>query len=237
MELPPTLVINLDNRPDRFEQVKESFYSWPLERVSAEKASPGWVGCIRSHRKAIEIAYKRGDPFAIVLEDDCELTENGLSRFKALFPYLVQTSADWDVFFGGPTFVDNIEVKFENPPLFQVGGYAAHFCLYNRRSMKKVLDGLTEHEPFDVYLRKHLRQWCTVPHIAVQAPSHSDIEGSEADYTPLFSSSQKSLEESRQLLEGFLSRSIRKRSSGQRSSGLLLLAFAAVLYLVFPTER
>ena len=61
-----------------------------------DMCSPGEIGCVTSHLKAIKEFYDSGEPYAIMMEDDCELD---LVRFwnftwKDFFgriPY------DWDV--------------------------------------------------------------------------------------------------------------------------------------------
>lgn len=195
MDFPPTFVINLPERNDRLESLRLSFADWPVpvERVNAVRAKPGWKGCIRSHKKALEICKQRGYPYAIVLEDDCVLTEQGKQNLYNILPILKQRSSEWDIFLGGVTYVDSVNVKQTTPPLFEVKCFAAHFCLYNARSIDKMLNTLNENEPFDVFLKKNMRLWCTAPHIALQAESYSDIENTHTNYHSLFETSTQKL--------------------------------------------
>jgi GR25 family glycosyltransferase involved in LPS biosynthesis len=60
MEFPSTLVINLDKRVDRWNEIQRMFGEWPsLERVSAVEETPGWKGCAKSHIKSINLAKQR----------------------------------------------------------------------------------------------------------------------------------------------------------------------------------
>ena len=112
----PIYVINLDDQPERWEYMEDQFKHWEVtnyQRVSAydgreddlsdilkgrypDMVSSGEIGCVTSHLKAIKRFYESGDPYGIIMEDDCELD---LARFwnftwqdfYAKIPY------DWDV--------------------------------------------------------------------------------------------------------------------------------------------
>ena len=88
-------MINLDSRPDRWEQftAQDRFNTRRVRAVSAEEVGPDqvaqWVGvhkesplyqeryiramiaCMRSHRKVIELAKQSSRPYVLVFEDDC----------------------------------------------------------------------------------------------------------------------------------------------------------------------
>jgi hypothetical protein len=53
-------------------------------------------------------------------------------------------------------------------------------------------------DPVDVWYRDHLRLWTTVPFLAVQQPSYSDINKKEENYTESFDNAEKLL---RKLIE------------------------------------
>lgn len=210
MDFPPTFVINLDERKDRLKSLHESFDSvWPvnIERISAIKEKPGWKGCLKSHKKALELCKEKNVPFVIILEDDCMLTPSGVQRFQQLLPSLIKRASEWDVFLGGVTYLDKIELKQYNPPLFQVKCFAAHFCLYNQKGIRTLLENWSDKEPYDVFLKNTVRLWCTVPHIAVQRAGTSDIQNDSVDYEKFFLESHKLLQKSIVLngVEGFQS--------------------------------
>jgi hypothetical protein len=179
---PPILYINLDTRKDRMLEITKEFSKWPVppERVSAVKYSPGWKGCSASHLKCVTIAKERKYPWVLIVEDDCVLSSTALEKFKALLPFLWNYKDDWDIFYGGTTFIKYGIRKSYDPPLFQVSGYATHFCLIHNSSYNKILDNHPRHIddfkiPIDVYYSNKLRIWTTTPFIAKQRPSISDI--------------------------------------------------------------
>jgi GR25 family glycosyltransferase involved in LPS biosynthesis len=163
-------------------EITNEFAKWPSrpERVSAVKYSPGWKGCSASHLKCITIAKERKYPWVLILEDDCVLTSTALEQFKALLPFLWNSTEDWDLFYGGTTFLKYGIRKSYSPPLFQVSGYAAHFCLIHKSSYNKILENHPQNIenfeiPIDVYYSDKFRIWTTLPFFAKQRPSISDI--------------------------------------------------------------
>ena len=114
--LPHIYYINLDDQEDRLEYMEDQFEYWGVEnytRVSAydgreddlghilkgrypDMMSSGEVGCVTSHLKAIKQFYESGEPYAIMMEDDCSLElvrfwNFTWKDFAARLPY------DWDV--------------------------------------------------------------------------------------------------------------------------------------------
>jgi GR25 family glycosyltransferase involved in LPS biosynthesis len=90
----PIYYLNLDGQPERREYMETQFEHWELNnytRISAydgreddlsdiikgkypEMMSSGEVGCVTSHLKAINHWYNTSNsPYAIIMEDDCEL--------------------------------------------------------------------------------------------------------------------------------------------------------------------
>jgi GR25 family glycosyltransferase involved in LPS biosynthesis len=90
----PIYYLNLDGQPERREYMETQFEHWELNnytRISAydgreddlsdiikgkypEMMTSGEVGCVTSHLKAIHHWYSTSDsPYAIIMEDDCEL--------------------------------------------------------------------------------------------------------------------------------------------------------------------
>jgi len=197
---PPALVINLDERKDRWQEIQQEFVKWSpaVERVSAVKYSPGWKGCTLSHRKALEIAKERHYPWVLIIEDDCLLTPDAQERFHALLPYLWKHQHRWDVFLGGVSFAEHPKLIIKNPPLFEVKGLTAHFCLIHRTAYNKILHHMPSDpekmtQAIDTWYKSHLRLWTTVPFIAIQRPSYSDNENKTEDYTQIFKDSETTL--------------------------------------------
>ena len=112
----PIYCINLDDQPERWEYMENQFKYWEIEnytRVSAydgrdddlseilkgrypDMMTSGEIGCTTSHLKAIKQFYESGEPYAIMMEDDCDLDlvrfwNFTWQDFYAKIPY------DWDV--------------------------------------------------------------------------------------------------------------------------------------------
>lgn len=200
---PHVLVINLDDRQDKWQETQNEFKDWPtpIERLSAVKYTPGWKGCTMSHIKAIELAKKRHYPWVLIVEDDCVLTTEAKTQFQRVLPYLWKHKHRFDVFLGGVTEATKYKkpiVISRNPPMFQVEAHTTHFCLIPKESYNKILNHMPK-DPnkmtieLDSWYRQHLRLWVTVPFIAIQRPGHSDIQDKTEDYTQRFKDSETAL--------------------------------------------
>jgi len=212
MDFPKILVINLDDRTERWGEIQQSFTGWPpLERVSAVKDSPGWKGCAKSHVKCIKIAKERGYPWVVVLEDDCEVKADSLERFRQLLPVLWKRKSEWDIFLGGCTNVRIIKQVEVEPPIFQITGLTTHFCLYNSDVYDKIIGQYNPKNEntmieIDLYYQKTMRMLCTTPFIAIQKPGVSDIEEETVDYIRHYTRSETILTQyldSQKIVEGF----------------------------------
>ncbi len=194
MEFPPVLVINLDERKDRWKDIQSAFSKWnvPLERVSAVRMKPGWKGCSLSHRKCIQLAKERRYPWVLILEDDC-VPSTTKQRVEELLPSLWSRRHEWDIFNGGPSQLFDTQVITEQVPLYQVKGYATHFILIHEGSYDRLLKEVHENMKIDVFYKDHMRCWASFPHCATQAVSKSDIENTEADYTNSFQNTNQKL--------------------------------------------
>jgi hypothetical protein len=190
---PPTLLINLDHRTDRLNEIRNEFRNWPtpVERVPAVRLTPGWKGCSASHLNCIRLAKQRGYPWVLVLEDDCMLTPEATRRFQEMLPVLWDTRSQWDIFYGGTTFLKDYSHKIKT--LYEVKGFTTHFCLVHKNTYNLILEKYPKKEgPIDVFYSDHLRIWTAAPFLAIQRPSKSDI-GKDADYKDLFKEAEKKL--------------------------------------------
>jgi hypothetical protein len=184
--MPETLVINLAEREDKWNEVRESFSRWPvqLERLDAVRMKPGWKGCAASHLKAIRLAKERGLDMVIILEDDALLVPGGIERFETLLPVLKARRKEWEIFLGGATFLEDLQTVSLVPPLYRARAYTTHFTLVNGAAFDKILDG---YDPdgdmqIDQFYRLNLVLWMTNPHIAIQRSGLSDIGDKVEDY-------------------------------------------------------
>jgi hypothetical protein len=185
MEFPPILVINLDNRTDKWEQIQKDFQDWPVkvERVSAVKYDPGWKGCYLSHLKCVKIAKERKYPWVLYLEDDCMLMPDAKQRFTKLLPFLWDVRQHWDFFMGGLTGVTGCGLVNQEQNMFIAQGFGAHFCLIHSNTYDRIIDimDFEPDEPCDSLYRSNMRLWITLPFIAKQYAGHSDISATHKD--------------------------------------------------------
>ena len=190
IENPPILYINLDKRKDRRDNILKEFSNWYTipERVPAVEYNPGWKGCSASHIKCIKIAIERDYPWVLIIEDDCVLTSDALKQFTSLLPLLWEKRHDWDLFYGGPSYVWNVKKLYDNPSIYQVNAYSTHFCLINKSSYKKIIDNYPKNiknynQAIDVYYSTNFRIWTTKPYFVKQIQSDlSDIQNGKIDY-------------------------------------------------------
>ena len=114
--VPPIYYLNLDGQPERKKYVEDHFKYWEIEnytRISAYDGrdddlsdiikgtypvsmTSGEVGCTTSHLKAIKMFLDTDAPYALIMEDDIDLTlvkswNFTWTEFMSKVPY------DWDV--------------------------------------------------------------------------------------------------------------------------------------------
>ncbi len=174
---PTVYVINLDNRPDRWETIKKTCYSCGInpQRVSAVKASPGWHGCARSHMKVAELAQSRGEQWYIVMEDDATLSVDNWRRLVGLMPSLWAARGSWDIFNGGPGDISGFELMSRDPILYKIKGNLTHFLLVNSSAYPIIKAWTPEKRQVDHYFQEHTRMYATYPYVSEQSGDISDI--------------------------------------------------------------
>ena len=94
----PLYIINLDDQPERMEWMKNQLEEWEVKdytRISAhdgrpstgddlsdiltgkypDSITPGEIGCVTSHLKALKHFVEETDaPYAVIMEDDCDIS-------------------------------------------------------------------------------------------------------------------------------------------------------------------
>jgi len=200
------LVINLDASTERYETLQDNFPSWPLERVSAIRATPGYKGCALSHLKCIDIAKQRNLEWVLVLEDDCMPydKENIYKQFDSLLPTLWNHRDKWEMFSGGCTQIAEVNSFYqsEDQEFAQVRGLTTHFILYNKTCYDRILNTYDRDKPtipIDNFYRDYFKTWVTNPFIAKQAPGHSLIENVRTNYDNFFSVAMGNIKSNRDL--------------------------------------
>ena len=177
-----TFVINLDKRKDRLEELKIPF-NW--ERFVAFEASPGYVGCLQSHRTVLKQALDLKLESVLIFEDDVELCEDFEMKFKDIVNKLPE---DWDLLYLGgwnkgkiKPYVDGLDVA-ENV-------VCMHAYMVRDKFLPIVIEALHSKDGIqkspadykcDVLLADSLfKGECFIcnPTLAWQRAGYSDIEG------------------------------------------------------------
>ena len=196
-------VINLDSRPDRWVALSRDWKGvFPLSRVSAVSASPGWLGCGLSHVKAIEEAKLRGDPYVLVWEDDCTTFNHTPTQVRDLWNEVLYKLSiyknEWDIVSGGTTNADRgstfnqtLSTRYVN--VYDLPfGFTTHWVLYNSSSYDRMIAWKNIQAPqIDVYIYQQFRVKVVLPFLGVQADGYSNIQEGKVQYNYLFRTAEK----------------------------------------------
>jgi len=199
MALPdlPCFCINLDSRPDRWSDVQNAFEGTGVhpERFSAIKHAEGWKGCGESHVAIARTAMRRGLPWVLIIEDDCVPVADFKERWPTVKKALWDERDAYDIFLGGPTFIQG-PAQMHGKHLMEIeNAYALHFYVLRASAYEKVIAWNPDrHGRIDVYYSDQLRVVTTAPLLATQRPSISDIEDGVQDYSDIFDRSSAALD-------------------------------------------
>ena len=212
----PCLCINLDERKDKWEATELEFQGTGIfpQRFSAIKHTQGWRGCGASHVAIAREAMLRGLPWVLVVEDDCKLVADFSERWPTVKKSLWEERGKWDIFLGGPTYIQGPAQNLGEHLIEIDRGFALHFYVLHATAYEKAIAWNPDrHGPIDVYYSDQFRVVSTNPILATQRASKSDIKGFSTDYVDFFNESNSTLEQ--------LSYSLRTRSG---TIGLILLS-------------
>jgi GR25 family glycosyltransferase involved in LPS biosynthesis len=193
-------IINLDTRKDRWLEISSSLKEYfKINRIPAIYDKVGWIGCFRSHQKAI--LSNRENITTLVLEDDCSLLS--ADKWSEIKQWLDSNLDKWDVYLGGVTNVDKDEVYIidKTTGIYGLKFFtSAHFIYYNISSYNRIINYTPDnsvYNPIDIFISslEGIKIVTSVPFIAIQSPSYSNIEGIETDYTGLYIESERVIAE------------------------------------------
>jgi GR25 family glycosyltransferase involved in LPS biosynthesis len=185
--------INLDSRPDRWEECLKQFESNGLA-VERFIATPGdqidfpvnvkknEAGLILTHKKILEDAISNEYKSILILEDDVEFIENFLERFEEAQK---DVPPHWDaLYFGGNHFF-GAPVPISDKIAIATKTVAMHCVGIKNTIYKKMLEKINYNEPIDMLYANNqslINAFVFVPSIAWQRPSYSDLMGHFVDY-------------------------------------------------------
>jgi GR25 family glycosyltransferase involved in LPS biosynthesis len=166
-------VVNLDDRPDRWDQMRADSAPFligapPLSRVSAVRGSllagygkrpwfrgkssdKRWaakVGCTQSHRKVMEFARSQGWKTFLVLEDDADFSPLAGVDLVALEELLFTSHPDWEVCYLGFSKAVGTSLQlatFNDRLLCEVNGcYTTHAYIVRTSARDWIFDQLAD---------------------------------------------------------------------------------------------
>lgn len=188
---PDKVCINLNRRPERWEQAEAQFSSHHLNSVKRFPAldgltldvPPGWdglpgaYGCLQSHLAVVRQARRDGLPSILIFEDDVVLDSDFNTKFSR---YIRQLPSDWDMlFFGGlHVYVRPLRISENISRLtnsYSTFAYALKQTVYdafielNSRSLEPV-------DKVNAILQQTFNCYCFMPHLAWVEENYSDTQ-------------------------------------------------------------
>jgi glycosyl transferase family 25 len=190
------LCINLDRRPDRWEESLKEFNKIGIDNVKRISALDGKTigyqkpyislaetACVMSHIKALTYAKRKNMNSVFIAEDDIEFTDNFNEKFNEIEDRI---PSDWQLLYLciNP---DSGEYNRIYDNFYKIKGcYSAHAILYKNEIFDKAIEFLENNRyPADVslgLLQSHVNAYSVYPHLAYQRKDFSDIQNMNVDY-------------------------------------------------------
>jgi hypothetical protein len=181
--------IHLAHRKDRrahMDDLAAKYPSLQIQFVDGILNTNGGIGCNLSHKKVIREAKLRGDPYVLVLEDDCEMlvsdTElvahlNTIHEYIRLHPEVEIVNGCGNL----PELTLTSSISFKDMHFLTSNVvYTTHFIIYYASSYDKLLESSAEVPP-DI-VTNECKMVFTYPYLATQLPSYSDIQKADVSY-------------------------------------------------------
>jgi GR25 family glycosyltransferase involved in LPS biosynthesis len=179
-----TLVINLDDRPERMTRIEELTVGQPhlsgWQRLPAvlgsrlggfgnrpwfrgrkrDKAWAGRAGCVLSHRKAIETALNAGWNRVCILEDDVDFPQSFTPALDATISWLAAHEEQWQIAYLGFTEpagpCQKLAGLTATRAVYRISGCATtHAYLLKREAMLWILNQLPVEAEIWPWLARH----------------------------------------------------------------------------------
>lgn len=173
-------VINLPERLDRLEQIKQNFAQYNninLIIIEAVKCEPGYIGCTRSFKKCVSIAKEKKLPYVIIVEDDCLPLGNFQNRLTNILEYL-ESDNNWSLFLGGVKKSNRIlfTCPFEKESIYAIKkGHSSHFSIFRSSIYDDVLNYDENIFSSDTFWHDKYPALITIPFLAHQTDGFSTI--------------------------------------------------------------
>lgn len=193
--------VNLESRPDRWEQVQKEFNKFNITNVNRFNAVDGSkignpnprllkgeVGILVTHINIIDMAKDKGFENILIMEDDVYFTDE---LFK-LEEYMSAVPNDWDMlYFGANHVYGKLPLEMVNEKIAKLNFSVGLQCVAIKNTMfDKILNIIPNIEKqIDAYygdLHKECNAYCFNPNMALQREGFSDIQGRNVNYDEFF---------------------------------------------------
>ena len=182
--------INLDRRPERWEQMRSKFERCRIQGVQRFSAidgelsiippnwsdSPGAYGCLRSHLEIIKEARQHGWPNVLIFEDDAALDPRLHEKFSS---YFEQVPSDWEMLhFGANHMAEPIEVSANVVRITSANStfaYALNHAVFDS-FIELNTKALTAVDLNNRKLQMEHACYCFTPHLAWVEDLSSDVQ-------------------------------------------------------------
>jgi histidinol-phosphate aminotransferase len=184
----PVVIINLKERPDRLEQIKQQLQQipqWWSHRVHyyqpPKDPRGGEIGCWFSHRQAMSMILQTGAPHGLILEDDAMFTSDLEAALGLSGQFVEEYENSWDILRLGSLVYSYQEVS-KIPGIWKAKSNHCHAMLVSRRCCERLLKD-PKFTPFaagsrmgvDDYIRfQDLDDFVLEQAVCYQRPSQSD---------------------------------------------------------------
>ncbi len=193
---PHKVCINLDRRPNRWQEMQRKFEQHGIHSVQRFSAldgddlkipanwmhTPGAYGCLLSHLQVVREARQRGLPSVLIFEDDVVFDDQLETKLEACIEEL---PSDWDMLFFGALHKDEPTKVSEN-----IARITQANSTYACALRSTVFDAFIElnsqtEEVLDnnsLLLQQKFKCYCFMPHLAWVETDYSDAQQRLVDH-------------------------------------------------------
>lgn len=165
--------INLDSRPDRWEDVQIQFdrlgIAGEVHRVSGIVDDDPRIGCLESHIACVDDAVRNRFDNILICEDDVVFYPYEASLISEAVSTLKMDSG-WDLFYLGGMVMS--PARFVSRHVFKARFFSTHSYIINKRAFDKVYAATP---PIDIWYAWNMVSYGLYPMLATQAETFSDI--------------------------------------------------------------
>lgn len=187
---PYKVCINLNRRPDRWQQMQLKFERHGIHSISRFPALDGdeldipahWrhttgaYGCLLSHLEVVREARRLGVPSVFIFEDDVVFDHHLQKKFEA---YIEQLPSDWDMLFFGALHKDEpIQVSGNITRISEANStyaYALKNTIFDD-FIELNLKAETVLDNNNLVLQRQFNCYCFMPHLAWVETDYSDAQ-------------------------------------------------------------